>query len=102
MARKNGKSTMISDGVIRRIIGTYPDCITTDDEGNLEYEESCYRVAETMMETMPETQIKSVFGFVFKDFRSCYDYIYKKIPGLCEAMIEFTQSDDYNPQEDEE
>lgn len=43
------------------------------------------------METLSESQQDSIFGYEFEDQQECFDYIVKKIPGLCEAMIEFVE-----------
>lgn len=84
---------MSPERLIKRMLNNYADCIVVDN-GIVDYEESCYRMAVKIMETMPPTQQESVFVAPFEDEQDCYDYIVKKIPGLCEGMIEFAEEND--------
>ena len=84
------RNHMSQDRLIKRILHSYADCLSFDD-GELNYEESCYRISIRIMETLSESQQDSIFGFEFEDQQECFDYVVKKIPGLCEAMIEFAE-----------
>lgn len=83
------RNHMSEDRLIKRILHNYADCLSFDD-GEINYEESCYNISFRMMETLSESQQDSIFGFVFDDQQECFDYLLKHIPGLCEAMIIFS------------
>jgi hypothetical protein len=84
---------MSQERLINRILHSYADCLVLDD-GEIDYEESCYRISCRIKETLSETQQDSIFGTPFNDQQDCFDYIVKKIPGLCEGMIEFAEEND--------
>lgn len=85
------RNHMSQDRLIKRILHSYADCLVLED-GEVNYEESCYNISFKIMETLSESQQDSVFGFAFEDQQECFDYIVKHIPGLCEGMIEFAEA----------
>lgn len=84
---------MSQQKLIKRILHNYADCLSFDD-GELNYEESCYQISVRMMETLSRSQQNSIFAKEFDDQQECYDYISRMIPGLCEGMIEFAIEND--------
>ena len=84
--RKGGQRTMIMDNLIRRLIGSYPNAIVTDDDGELDYEETVYNMSNCIVDTMEESQQMSVFGKVFYDYSDCYDHIMIHVPGLRDGL----------------
>lgn len=93
------RNWMSQPRLIKRLLNNYADCIAVED-GEVNYEESCYRISVKIMETLSESQLNSVFGFVFEDQQECFDHIVKKIPGLCEAMIEFVENNEIKQTEE--
>ena len=81
---------MKDDRVISRLLHSYTDCITIVD-GELDYEETCWKMATRVMESMLKSQQASVFGTTFDDVQECFDHIVKKIPGLCEGILVYIE-----------
>ncbi len=90
------RNKMSQERLIKRILHNYADCISLFDNGEVNYEDSCYNISIRLMETMSESQQDSVFGFEFEDQQECFEYLFKKIPGLCEGMIEFVEENELN------
>lgn len=84
--RKNGQKTMVVENLIKRIIGNYHNDIVCDEDGYLNFEESVYNIAVSIVNDMPPTQMQSAFGQVFETYDDCYSFLYVKIPGLREKM----------------
>ena len=73
---------MIQENLVKRLINTYTDCIVTDYEGELDFEETIFNFSNRIINDMKSTQQKSVFGNVFESCEECYDYLENKIPSL--------------------
>jgi hypothetical protein len=80
MAKK--AKTMISENLVKRLINTYTECIVTDSEGELDFEETIYNFSKKIVNDMGESQQKSVFGIVFDRYDDCYDYLENHVPSL--------------------
>ena len=84
MAKKS--KTMIQENLVNRLINTYTDCIVTDYEGELDFEETIFNFSNRIINDMKSTQQKSVFGKVFESCEECYDYLENKIPSLRHSL----------------
>lgn len=84
MAKK--AKTMIQENLVKRLINTYTDCIVTDYEGELDFEETIFNFSNRIINDMKYTQQKSVFGKVFESCEECYDYLENKIPSLRHSL----------------
>ncbi len=73
--RKGGQRTMIMDNLVKRLIGSYPNAIVTDDYGELDYEETIYNMSNCIVDSMEESQQISVFGKTFRTYEECYDHL---------------------------
>jgi hypothetical protein len=80
MAKKAKK--MIQENLVKRLINTYTDCVVTDYEGELDFEETIFNFANRIINDMKDTQQKSVFGKVFESCEECYDYLENNVPSL--------------------
>ena len=78
--------TMIQENLVNRLINTYTDCIVTDYEGELDFEETIFNFSNRIINDMKSTQQKSVFGKVFESCEECYDYLENKIPSLRHSL----------------
>ena len=78
----NTSKTMIQENLVKRLINTYADCIVTNYEGELDFEETIFNFSNRIINDMKSTQQKSVFGKVFESCEECYDYLENKIPSL--------------------
>jgi hypothetical protein len=85
--------TMKVDNLLNRIVGNFPDAIVTDEDGCLDFEESVYNIAVKILDTLQTSQLYSVFGQAFIDYDECYDYLYRKLPGLREKLELFVAGD---------
>lgn len=73
--RKGGQRTMVMDNLVKRLIGSYPDAIVTDVDGELDYDETIYNMSNCIIDSMEESQQISVFGKVFETCEDCYDHL---------------------------
>ena len=78
----NTSKTMIQENLVKRLINTYTDCIVTNYEGELDFEETIFNFSNRIINDMKSTQQKSVFGKAFESCEACYDYLENKIPSL--------------------
>ena len=74
--------TMIPENLVKRLINTYTECIVTDSDGELDFEETIYNFSKKIVDDMGGSQQKSVFGVVFDGYDDCYDYLENKVPSL--------------------
>ena len=84
MAKKS--KTMIQENLVKRLINTYTDCIVTNYEGELDFEETIFNFANRIINDMKSTQQKSVFGNVFESCEECYDHLENKIASLRHSL----------------
>ena len=85
--------TMIQENLVKRLINTYTECVVTDDEGELDFEETIFNFANRIINDMKDTQQKSVFGKVFGSCEECYDYLENNVPSLRHSLELFVNNE---------
>ena len=85
--------TMIQENLVKRLINTYTECVVTDDEGELDFEETIFNFANRIINDMKDTQQKSVFGKVFENCEECYDYLKNNVPSLRHSLELFVNDE---------
>ena len=84
--RKGGQRTMVMDNLVKRLIGSYPNAISVNDDGELDYEDTIYNMSICIVDTMEESQQISVFGKTFETYDECYDHLNIHVFALREGL----------------
>ena len=92
--KKTKKSDLMPETMIaKRLISSYPDSIVTDEDGNLDFEETVYNFAVDVCDSIPESQQEPIFGTIFNDYDEAYEHIINHIHSLRYNLEKYINED---------
>lgn len=80
----------------KRLIVSYPDCIVTDDDCNVDFEETVYNFATAVMENIDAKRQNYYFGEAFLSHEACVYYIRNYMQDLLEECQNFVNKNEEN------
>ena len=85
----------------KRLIASYPDCIVTDEDNNVIFEETAYNFSVAIMEHIDAKRQKYYFGESFLSLEECTYYVRTYMQDLFEVCQDFVNNNSDNYSEED-